>query len=46
MLELMSLSEDGKEMNLNVQELSIKDVANEVDRHSRILNRQAELSGN
>ena len=33
-------------MDLNVNELGIKDIADEVNRHSRILSRQAELSGN
>lgn len=31
-------------MLLDTEKLGIKDVAEEVDRHSRMLNRQAELS--
>lgn len=38
--------EDGKEMDLDPQKLSIKDVMEEVDRHSRLLKRQADLAGN
>ena len=38
--------EDGKEMQLDTEKLSIKDVEEEVDRHSRVLNRKAELSAN
>ena len=37
-------AEDGKEMDLDTDKMNIKDVAEEVDRHSRILNRQAELT--
>jgi len=37
--------EDGKEMNLDLQELKIKDIMVQVDRHSRMLGRQEELSG-
>jgi len=37
---------DGKEMQLNTEKLSIKDVMEEVDRHSRGLNRRADLLGN
>ncbi|KAI9806830.1 MAG: 39S ribosomal protein L44, mitochondrial [Piccolia ochrophora] len=37
---------DGKEMKLDVDHMGIKDVMEEVDRHSRILNRQEALSGN
>ncbi|KAI9695630.1 MAG: 39S ribosomal protein L44, mitochondrial [Bogoriella megaspora] len=36
---------DGKEMNLDLAKLKIKDVMEEVDRHSRMLNRQEELTG-
>lgn len=36
--------EDGKEMNLDLDKLKIKDVMEEVDRHSRLLGRQEELS--
>ncbi|KAL9014931.1 MAG: hypothetical protein Q9173_000436 [Seirophora scorigena] len=37
---------DGKEMELDAEKLSVKDVMEEVDRHSRVLKRQADLSGN
>ncbi|KAI9866581.1 MAG: 39S ribosomal protein L44, mitochondrial [Trichoglossum hirsutum] len=39
-------SEDGKEMTLDSEKLRIKDVMEEVDRHSRILGRQEELTAN
>lgn len=39
-------TEDGKEMRLDAEKLGIKGVVEEVDRHSRILSRQAELTGN
>ena len=42
----LSDAEDGKEMLLDTEKLGINDVAEEVDRHSRMLNRQAELSAN
>ncbi|KAF2237090.1 mitochondrial ribosomal protein L44 [Viridothelium virens] len=35
---------DGKEMDLDLNKLKIKDVMEEVDRHSRLLSRQEELS--
>lgn len=38
-------AEDGKEMDLDPGKLSIKDVMEEVDRHSRLLKRQADLAG-
>lgn len=38
--------EDGKEMKLDTEKLKIKDVMEEVDRHSRMLHRQEELTGN
>jgi len=34
---------DGKEMKLDTEKLKIADVIEEVDRHSRLLNRQADL---
>ncbi|KAI4125078.1 MAG: hypothetical protein LQ338_004465 [Usnochroma carphineum] len=37
---------DGKEMQLDTEKLSVNDVMAEVDRHSRLLKRQADLSGN
>ncbi|KAL6715898.1 39S ribosomal protein L44, mitochondrial [Lecanora helva] len=36
---------DGKEMQLDTERLRIGDVEEEVDRHSRMLNRKAELAG-
>ena len=41
-----SFIEDGKEMQLDTEKLTINDVTEEVDRHSRMLNRQANLMGN
>jgi large subunit ribosomal protein L53 len=35
--------EDGKEMKLDTEKLRIKDVMEEVNRHSRILGRREEL---
>ncbi|MCJ1361298.1 39S ribosomal protein L44, mitochondrial [Acarospora aff. strigata] len=37
---------DGKEMKLDTEKLRIKDVMEEVDRHSRMLHRQEALTGN
>lgn len=37
---------DGKELKLDAEKLNIKDIMAEVDRHSRMLSRQAELLGN
>ncbi|KAL2357688.1 hypothetical protein BJ546DRAFT_322817 [Cryomyces antarcticus] len=37
---------DGKQMSLDLEKLKIKDVQEEVDRHSRLLARQEELTGN
>jgi len=37
--------QDGKEMDLNPEKLGLKDVYEEVDRHSRMLNRKADLAG-
>ncbi|THX17480.1 hypothetical protein D6D13_00827 [Aureobasidium pullulans] len=36
---------DGKEMNLDLDTLKIKDIMTEVDRHSRMLGRKEELAG-
>ncbi|KAF1989560.1 hypothetical protein K402DRAFT_349464 [Aulographum hederae CBS 113979] len=36
---------DGKEMNLDVETMGIKDVNEQVDRHLRSLRRKEELSG-
>ncbi|TVY24998.1 54S ribosomal protein, mitochondrial [Lachnellula hyalina] len=38
--------EDGMQMKLDAEKLGIKGVIEEVDRHSRILSRQEELTGN
>ena len=38
-------AEDGKEMKIDAEAMSIKDIANDVDRHSRLLQRQADLQG-
>ncbi|MDI1488414.1 MAG: 39S ribosomal protein L44, mitochondrial [Ramalina farinacea] len=43
--ELKIKFKDGREMQFDPDKHSIKDVAEEVDRHSRVLNRQAELAG-
>lgn len=40
------IAEDGKEMKLDSEQLGIKGVMEELDRHSRILARQEELTGN
>lgn len=37
--------EDGKHMKLDAEKLGMKGIAEEVDRHSRILSRQEELTG-
>ena len=37
--------EDGMEMQLDAEKMSIKDLMEEVDRHSRLLRRQADLAG-
>lgn len=34
------------EMQLDAEKMSIKDLMEEVDRHSRLLRRQADLAGN
>ncbi|WPH01592.1 Hypothetical protein R9X50_00444000 [Acrodontium crateriforme] len=36
---------DGKEMKLDVEKLKLRDIQTEIDRHSRILRRQEELTG-
>ncbi|KAL1631529.1 39S ribosomal protein L44, mitochondrial [Diplodia seriata] len=38
-------AEDGKEMKLDLEKLKIREVEEEVNRHSRLLARQEELSG-
>ncbi|KAF2459906.1 39S ribosomal protein L53/MRP-L53-domain-containing protein [Lineolata rhizophorae] len=35
---------DGKEMNMDLRQVKIGDIVEEVDRHSRMLGRQEELS--
>jgi large subunit ribosomal protein L53 len=35
--------EDGKEMNLDCENLGIKGVVEEIDRHSRVLQKQSDL---
>jgi large subunit ribosomal protein L53 len=42
---LHETTEDGKEMNLDLDTLKIKDIMTEVDRHSRMLGRKEELAG-
>ena len=37
--------EDGKEMNLDLEKMKIKEIQTEVDRHSRTLLKQEELNG-
>lgn len=44
-LRLHRVAEDGKEMNLDLEKLKIKEVMTEVDRHSRMLGRKEELAG-
>jgi large subunit ribosomal protein L53 len=36
---------DGKEMKLDTEKIGIKDIMEEVDRHSRLLKRKADLGG-
>lgn len=42
----VSFAEDGKVLDMDLEKLKIKDVMEEVDRHSRLLARQEELTGN
>ncbi|CCC06012.1 hypothetical protein SMACR_00228 [Sordaria macrospora] len=35
---------DGKEMNIDVENMGIKSIVEEVDRHSRILQKQSDLN--
>ncbi|KAM3420114.1 hypothetical protein BST61_g3416 [Cercospora zeina] len=37
---------DGKEMMLDLDKMKIKEIQSEVDRHSRVLRRAEDLSGN
>lgn len=41
---ICTLEEDGKEMNLDGEKLGIKGIIEEVDRHSRALQKQADLT--
>lgn len=41
----IGLPENGKEIELDTERMKIEDIIQEVDRHSRALNRQAELAG-
>ncbi|TVY59175.1 54S ribosomal protein L44, mitochondrial [Lachnellula cervina] len=41
-----ALVEDGMQMKLDAEKLGVKGVIEEVDRHSRMLSRQEELTGN
>lgn len=41
----MARAEDGKEMNLDLEKLKIREIQDEVDRHSRTLKREEELNG-
>lgn len=36
---------DGREMELDLEKMKIKDIQEEVDRHSRVLRRKEELAG-
>ena len=38
-------AEDGKHLKLDLEKMKIKDIALEVDRHSRMLKRKEELAG-
>ena len=38
-------TEDGKEMNIDLDKMKIREIQAEVDRHSRQLLRQEELNG-
>ncbi|KAF2719959.1 hypothetical protein K431DRAFT_304770 [Polychaeton citri CBS 116435] len=37
---------DGKELKLDLEKLKIREIQNEVDRHSRTLKRKEDLTGN
>jgi hypothetical protein len=39
-----SLTEDGKEMKLDCESMGIKNIIEEVDRHSRMLQKEADLA--
>ena len=40
----VSIAEDGKEMTLDTERLGVKGIVEEVDRHSRALQKQADLT--
>ena len=40
------LKVDGKEMDIDLEKMKIREIEREVDRHSRSLKRAEELSGN
>lgn len=40
------VTEDGKEMKVDIEKMKIKEIQNEVDRHSRVLRKAEDLSGN
>lgn len=40
------MAEDGKEMNLDLEKMKIREIETEVDRHSRMLRRAEDLAGN
>lgn len=44
-ISFYSISEDGKEMKLDLEQMKIKEIQSEVNRHSRSLLRQEELAG-
>jgi large subunit ribosomal protein L53 len=41
---LTTYVEDGKEMNIDCEKMGIKSIIEEVDRHSRVLQKQADLT--
>lgn len=43
-MALLLSAEDGKEMSLDCETLGIKGIIEEVDRHSRALQKQADLT--
>lgn len=38
-------TEDGKEMDIDLSKMKLKEIQTEVDRHSRLLRRKEELTG-
>lgn len=40
----MKITEDGKEMKLDCEAMGIKSIIEEVDRHSRVLQKEADLA--